>query len=57
MDIFGPPDIFCADISRKLRESMLGTAPKVDAWLLLEYRRPWSAKATDDNDLPRSVRE
>jgi hypothetical protein len=36
---------------------MAGTAPRVDAWLLLEYGGPWTAKATDDNDLPRSVQE
>ncbi|UCG22795.1 MAG: hypothetical protein JSW55_11490, partial [Chloroflexota bacterium] len=51
------PDIFCSDLSRESGEPMFGTAPTVDAWFLLEYDRPWTAKATDDNDLPRSAQE
>ena len=34
---------------------MIGTANKVDAWLMLEYRGEWRAKATTDNELPESM--
>ena len=36
---------------------MFGTAPTVDVWFLLEYSGPWTAKATSDNDLPRSIQD
>jgi hypothetical protein len=49
-------DIFCADLSREAGEPMIGTAPAVEAWFLLEYGGPWTAKASDDNDLPSSTR-
>ena len=35
---------------------MLGTATRVDVWLLLEHRSPWGAKALERNDLPGSTR-
>ena len=34
---------------------MLGTADRVDVWLLLGYRGTWHAKAMADNDLPVAV--
>jgi hypothetical protein len=49
------PDIFCADLARQSSEPMAGTAPTVGAWFLLEYNGPWTAKASSDNDLPRSL--
>jgi hypothetical protein len=48
-------DIFCADLARQSSEPMAGTAPTVGSWFLLEYNGPWTAKATSDNDLPRSI--
>lgn len=48
-------DFFCADLSRETGESMIGTAPVAETWLLLEYDGPWTAKATEDNDLPPST--
>ncbi|MFN2221878.1 MAG: sucrase ferredoxin [Candidatus Promineifilaceae bacterium] len=48
-------DFFCADVSREAGEPMIGTAPAVEAWFLLEYAGPWMAKATEDNDLPPST--
>jgi hypothetical protein len=47
--------LFCADLAREVGEPMFGTAPTIDAWFLLEYNGPWTAKATTDNDLPRSI--
>lgn len=35
---------------------MLGTATRVDVWLLLEYRPPWEAKALEGNNLPETTR-
>jgi len=48
-------DFFCADLSREAGEPMIGTAPAATVWFLLEYGRPWAAKATEDNDLPPST--
>ena len=45
----------CAEVSLARNEPMIGTANKVDAWLMLEYRGEWRAKATTDNDLPESM--
>jgi hypothetical protein len=50
-------DTFCSELSREMGESMVGTAPMVDVWLLLEYNGVWRAKATDDNELPQLVKD
>jgi len=34
---------------------MAGTAIQVDVWIMLEYRRAWSAKALDDNQLQEAT--
>lgn len=44
--------VFCSDLSRKMGESMVGTAARVEAWFLLEYEGVWGAKATEENELP-----
>ncbi len=36
---------------------MLGTAPQVDFWVLLEYREQWTRKAVEDNELPGPVED
>ena len=36
---------------------MFATALHRELWLLLEYRGPWRARATTDNDLPEVVQE
>ncbi|QBD78363.1 hypothetical protein EPA93_21115 [Ktedonosporobacter rubrisoli] len=33
---------FCAQVSRDAREPFIGTAPRVDCWLLLEYTGAWA---------------
>ena len=43
--------VFCADLCLASGEPMLGTAVRVDVWLLLEYRPAWRPKAVQDNDL------
>lgn len=35
---------------------MIGTADRVDAWLMLEYRPAWKARAIDDGDLGPDTR-
>ena len=47
---------YCADLCAAAGEPMLGTAPEVDVWLLLEYRPPWQSKALEENDLPPTTR-
>lgn len=51
------PDIFCCQLSRRLQEPLLATAVHNTYWFLLEYDRPWAARATEENDLPRAVQE
>jgi len=41
----------CADTCLASGEPLAGTAIRVDVWLMLEYRRAWQAKATDNNTL------
>jgi hypothetical protein len=49
-------DLFCSQLSRQAGEQLFGTAvANIKTWLLLEYNRPWQAKATDDNELPTAV--
>lgn len=35
---------------------MYGTAPRVDVWLLLEYRGRWSGSAFKDSKIPKAVK-
>ena len=46
-----PERVYCSDLCLASGEPLLGTAGQVDAWLMLEYKPVWRAKATDDNDL------
>jgi len=55
MSTTDPSDIFCAELSHEIDMQMIGTAPAVDIWFLLEYGGSWRAKATNDNDLPHRV--
>ncbi|MEM7119332.1 MAG: sucrase ferredoxin [Chloroflexota bacterium] len=48
-------DIYCSVNSAQLGEPLYGTAVHVGVWFLLEYRAPWAAKATNDNNLPPAV--
>lgn len=50
-----PSDFLCCDWSEAANEPMYGTAFHADVWLMLEYTRPWGAKATSENDLPQAV--
>lgn len=47
---------FCSVRSKEASEETFGTASTGDAWLLLEYARPWGAKAFRDSTLPKAVK-
>ena len=47
----------CAERSADSGEPMLGTAPRVDVWIILTHRATWRAKALKDNALPPPVRD
>jgi hypothetical protein len=51
-----PADFYCSQLAFENEELMAGTAVSAPVWLLLEYRQPWRAKATSDNNLPVSVK-
>jgi hypothetical protein len=47
---------FCSLRSKEAAEQAFGTASTGDAWLLLEYARPWSPKAFNESALPEAVK-
>ncbi|HKR22271.1 MAG TPA: sucrase ferredoxin [Pyrinomonadaceae bacterium] len=48
--------VFCSVQSQEAAEKTFGTASMGDAWLLVEYARPWGAKAFRDSELPKAVK-
>src|SRR4051812_35024739 len=51
-----PEKYFCAESARERGESLFGTAPLVDTWLLIENSSAWTAKSLPDDALPEPVR-
>ena len=47
---------YCSELSAHAGETMLGTSPEVDYWLMLEYSGRWEARSVENNDLPANVR-
>jgi len=47
---------FCSVRSKEAAETTFGTASTGDAWLLLEYARPWGAKAFRESTIPKAVK-
>lgn len=47
---------FCSLRSREATEKVFGTASMGDAWLLLEYPRPWGSRAFSESTLPKAVK-
>lgn len=47
---------FCSVRSKEAAEKTFGTASMGDAWLLLEYARPWGTKAFSESALPNAVK-
>jgi hypothetical protein len=48
--------ILCFESSLNVNEGMYGTAPRVDVWIMLEYRGHWSGSAFKDSKIPKSVK-
>ncbi len=48
---------YCSDLSRAANETMLGTADRVDVWIMVEYKSVWKPKAVIDNDLPVNIQQ
>ena len=46
----------CSESSTESGEEMFGTAPRADAWLLIEYRGHWSGSAYKDSKIPKKVK-
>ncbi|WP_165423255.1 sucrase ferredoxin [Ktedonosporobacter rubrisoli] len=47
----------CACVSQDAHVPMIGTAPNVDLWLLLEYTGPWNADAPEKSALSSRAKE
>lgn len=47
----------CSEYSSEKGESIIGTAPRVDYWLLLEYSEMWSSDPIETNNLPTEVQQ
>ena len=54
--MFDELSAFCSVRSKEAAETTFGTASTGDAWLLLEYARPWGSKAFRDSALPDAVK-
>lgn len=48
---------FCALESRLANAPLMGTAPRVDVWLLLEYAQAWGHKALEESEIPEPVKQ
>jgi hypothetical protein len=49
------PNFLCCEWSAAVNEPLRGTAVTANVWFMLEYTRPWGAKATEENELPGDV--
>lgn len=47
---------YCSVRSRGSAEEAFGTASMGDAWLLLEYARPWGTRAFHESAIPKAVK-
>src|SRR5215813_6382878 len=48
---------FCAQISREHHEACIGTAARVDTWLLIEYTGAWGMRAIEQSTLSPPVKD
>ncbi len=51
-----PSDFYCSNSSQEVNESLLGTAPHVNTWFMLEHKGKWGHKALTESDIPDSVK-
>jgi len=47
----------CSQLSLNASEEIFATAPRVDVWLLLEYRGAWTDNAFLDSNIPEDVKK
>jgi hypothetical protein len=47
---------FCSQYSLSLGEALIGTAPRTDVWLLIEYPYPHPAKGVEESNLSEQVK-
>ena len=46
---------YCAEVARAESASLIGTGTRAMAFLLVEHRGEWGARAVDENDLPTAA--
>lgn len=46
----------CSETSLNAGEPLLGSAPQVTVWILIEYQSPWKERALENNSLASEVR-
>lgn len=51
------PTWTCSDFSRAAGEPLIGSAPRADLWLLLEYSGSWGRNALKASTIPQSVKD
>lgn len=44
-------DSYCCEVSAEHNETMLGSAPEVTIWIVVEYRETWSSHVSNENKL------
>ncbi|MBZ0291777.1 MAG: hypothetical protein K8L99_04345 [Anaerolineae bacterium] len=50
------PEIYCSTQSLEAGEQLFGSATNYEVWFVLEYTRPWGAKAFPESDLEPRVK-
>lgn len=48
--------LYCCDHARQVNDVLLGSAPRVDVWLLVEYNAVWGNKAFPESTLDVSIK-
>lgn len=49
-------EVLCAAEARKQHAPLMGSAPRVDVWFLIEHPRPWGHKAFEESSIPDEVK-
>jgi hypothetical protein len=52
-----PASFFCSEYARAASETLIGTAPYVKRWLLIEYPGTWASDAIDGSTLAPAVKQ
>ena len=47
--------VYCRELASAAAAPLQGTAIHVELWLLIEYARPWRARALQDNEFPAEI--